>query len=148
MIAVVSFVGLTCLIGLVLAGVFTWRSVPGAISTAASTRETPPGAVATIEAFGEVPAELSSLPAEAGPAGGGLTDPELKLLVWSTITSFYDNVRGCSDVSSSRIGVSRDPDTTGSWQETWEVVACGEAAKLKILFTVASDGGIFYDIVE
>jgi len=145
---VLCIVGLSCLAAAVSAGIFLWRSVPGMISTQASIRTTPPGAPATNAAAGEVLSEPAPLPDGNGLAEGGLTDPMLKSQVWSTILSFYDNVRGCADVSSSRIAVSREPDATGSWQETWDVVACGQTASLKILFTVSQDGGIFYDISE
>jgi hypothetical protein len=105
-------------------------------------------ATPTGEAAGAIATVLSPAPDHEGPAEGGLTDPELKEQVWSTIVSFYANVRGCTDVSTRGIRVSREPDATGSWEETWEVSACAERAALKIRFTAAPDGGYFYDITE
>jgi hypothetical protein len=132
----------------VIAAALIRRGVPEL--TADLTR--PPGPI-----LGSTPtgAETHPIPTDPpqtangeGPAEGGFTDTELRAQVWSTIVSFYTNVRGCTDISSGGIRVTQQPDATGSWQETWEVSACGEGAELKIHFTVASDGGIFYDISE
>jgi hypothetical protein len=137
-----------CLAAVLLAGAFLWRSARPLITDATSTPTPASGSTPTAEAAGATPTVHPTAPDDGGPAEGGLTDPELKAQVWSTIVSFYANVRGCNNVSSADIRVSEEPDATGSWEETWEVSACAETASLKIRFTVAPDGGIYYDITE
>jgi hypothetical protein len=128
----------------VFAGVVLRRSVVISTSAATSTPSPARGATPT----GDFAQESPTASDDEGPADGGRTDPELKAQVWSTIMSFYTNVRGCTDVSSTRIRVSQEPDASGSWEETWDVSACGAGAVLKIRFTAAPDGGIYYDITE
>jgi len=130
----------SCLAAVGFAGAFLWRS---ARTLSSSVTSTP-----IAEATRAIATALPPAPDDEGPPEGGLTDPELKAQVWSTIVSFYANVRGCNDVSTGGIRVSQEPDATGSWEETWEVSACAEAAALKIRFTAAPDGGFFYDITE
>ena len=84
----------------------------------------------------------------AGPVHGGLSDPDLKSDVWSTVGSFYRNVRDCPDVSSIAIEMIKEPDAAGVWKEAWSVSACGETAILTITFTPSPQGGIMYDISE
>lgn len=140
------FAGAVCLAAAFLAGVLLWRSV--LISDDASTA-TPAGiSTPTQAAAGARATERPPAAVDDGPAEGGLTDPELRSKVWSTILSFYANVRGCTDVLSSEIRVNQQPDAVGSWEETWDVSACGEQVALRIHFTVSPDGGIFYDISE
>jgi hypothetical protein len=141
-----ALAGAACLAAAVFAGALLWRSVltSDGTSTPTPTRVSTP----TEAAAGASATKLPPAPADDGPAEGGLTDPELRSQVWSTILSFYANVRGCADVLSSGIRVNQQPDAAGSWEETWDVSACGEPAALKIQFTVAPDGGIFYDITE
>jgi hypothetical protein len=97
------------------------------------------------------PSTSANMPAtaESGAAAeGGLTDSVLRSQVWSTIVSFLGNVRGCADVSSTAIEVTQEPDASGSWEEAWAIVACGEPKVLKVKFTVSPGGGLYYDIVE
>jgi hypothetical protein len=79
---------------------------------------------------------------------GGLADPLLKGQVWGTVTSFYRNMRGCNEVTSSAIEVVLPPDSSGSWEEAWSILACKVPAVLTIKFTVTDDGGVYYDIQE
>jgi hypothetical protein len=143
-----SLAAAACLAAVLLAGAFLWRSARPLITDGTATPRTADGSTPTGEAAGETPTVHPTAPDDGGPAEGGLTDPELKAQVWSTIVSFYGNVRGCNDVSSADIRVSEEPNASGSWEETWEVSACAETASLKVEFTVAPDGGIFYDITE
>ena len=94
---------------------------------------------------GSAPATPGS---STGRLEGGLTDPLLRAQVWSTIESFHTNVRGCDEVRPVNIEVTQQPDSSGSWEEAWSIVACGQAKVLKITFTVPPDGGVYYDIAE
>jgi hypothetical protein len=110
--------------------------------TAAPASQTPPSRASE-------PAPASEMKTQAArPADGGLTDEVLRLRVWSTITSFYANIRNCASISSTGISVAQPPDSTGSWKEEWAIVACGKSQVLAILFTVTPEGDVFYDISE
>jgi hypothetical protein len=147
-VILLALVAAACLAAMMFAGAVLWRLAPTLISERTSTPTPARGAPPTGDADGAFPTELPPASGDEGLAEGSLTDPELRSQVWSTIVSFYANVRGCTDVSSRGIRVSREPDAIGSWEETWDVSACAAPAALKINFTVAPDGGIFYDITE
>lgn len=86
--------------------------------------------------------------AACGPVEGGLTDPELKSQVWSTIESFYRNMRDCTYVTNSEIKVTQQPAESGGWAEAWTISACGVHTVLRITYSMSPDGGVYYDIAE
>jgi len=141
-------VALSCLAALVAIALIGLSIVPARSSRATSTTTDavggPAGPAVSDPAYTSSPAAaVSSTPVE-----GGLTDSLLRSQVWSTIISFHASVRGCTEVSSTKIETTMEPDARGSWEEDWTIVACGETKRLKVKFTAAPDGGVYYDIVE
>lgn len=128
---------LTLVVGAVLLG----AAVPARSVSATSAQ---PALDATPLAATSIPAS----PESAGPMVGGLTDGRLRSQVWSTIVSFQRNVRACTDLQGGKIEVTQEPDTSGSWEEAWNIVACGQSMNLKIRFTAHPEGGFYYDIAE
>jgi hypothetical protein len=141
---------LLCGAALLLGAMAIALTVPGALRLlrATSTAHVVPGSstsdTSPEPAYTVAPGAASAI----GPVEGSLTDELLKSAVWETIQSFYRNVRGCNDVTSTEIEVMEEPDSSGGWEEAWTVSACGISQVLQIKFTASPEGGIYYDITE
>jgi len=82
------------------------------------------------------------------PVGGGLSDSTLKTDVWNSIIQVEREQKNCSNVVSTAIDVTQQPDSNGIWKENWTVDACGSTIVFNITFTPKPTGGTNYAITS
>lgn len=82
-----------------------------------------------------------------GPMNGGLADPKLKADVWNSLLN-AESGKNCTNVTSTAIDVTQQPDSKGVWIENWTVNACGSTIVLKVTFTPDPNGGTNYDLTQ
>lgn len=139
-ILIIGALLLSCCCIFSVTGVILYPTVRTAVAKAFSA----PAPVPLVELSPTTNGATSS----GGPASGGLGDSLLKSEVWNSIVNWFASNQNCSDMKSTRIDVSKSPDSNGAWEEAWTVQACGQTSVLVIDFTPSPGGGTDYTISQ